>query len=165
MTYYGDLMKLHHIAILAALGGASLTAAAKVSSGTKYGDWEGTCQGNECGVVQVIYQKPGDKNTAVGRILLRKVPEANNQVVAYISLPLGVNLRNGLAIAVDNNQVAQSLFDFCDQAGCHAALPLSNDVQSKVKAGKTLQLAAFVGDEQQTMSFSLTGVTKAINEL
>lgn len=158
-------MKLHKLAILATLAGASLAATAKISNGSKYGDWEGSCQGNECGVIQIIYQKPGDKNTAVGRILLRKVKEANNQVVAYISLPLGVNLRNGLALAVDNNQVAQSLFDFCDQAGCHAALPLPADVQSKMKAGKTLQLAAFVGDEQQTMSFSLNGVTKAMNEL
>lgn len=155
-------MKLHQLAILAACAGISLAAAAKITNGTKYGDWTGTCQGNECGVTQVVNNAKGEP---VGHILLRKVPEAQNRVVAYISLPLGVNLRNGLAIAVDNNQVAQSLFDFCDQAGCHAALPLEADVQNKMKAGKSLQLAAFVGDEQQTMSFSLTGVTKAINEL
>ena len=155
-------MKIRQMLVVAALAGLAATATAKVSNNTKYGDWTGTCQGNDCGVMQVVNNQAGEP---VGRILLRKVPDANNQVVAYISLPLGVNLRNGLAIAVDGNQVAQSLFDFCDQAGCHAALPLTGDVQTKVKAGNALQLAAFVGDEQQTMSFSLSGVTKAINEL
>ena len=155
-------MKIRQIIAVAAVACLAATASAKISNNTKYGDWTGTCQGNECGVVQVVNNQ---QNEPVGRILMRKVPEANNQVVAYISLPLGVNLRNGLAIAVDGNQVAQSLFDFCDQAGCHAALPLTADVQGKLKAGKALQLAAFVGEEQQTMSFSLSGVTKALNEL
>lgn len=155
-------MKISKIATLAALSALSLAASAKVSNGTKYGDWEGTCQGKECGVIQIVNNEKGEP---VGRVLLRKVPEAKNQVVAYVSLPLGVNLRNGLAIAVDGNQVAQSLFDFCDQGGCHAALPLPNDILAKLKAGKAMQLAAFVGDEQQTMAFSLTGATKAIDAL
>ena len=37
------------IAAVAALATISLTAAAKLSEGTAYGDWKGTCQGSECG--------------------------------------------------------------------------------------------------------------------
>jgi len=78
------------IAAVAALATISLTAAAKLSEGKAYGDWKGTCQGSECGAIQIVNN---DKGEPVGRILLRRIPEAQNNVIAFITVPLGVNLR------------------------------------------------------------------------
>lgn len=147
---------------LTAIAAASLNANAAPTNGTKYGDWEGVCQGNECGIVQI--QKNGE-GTPVGRVVLQKMVQAGNNPVAIITVPLGVNLQAGMGLAVDGGEVARLSFNFCDQGGCNVAIPLQGDILKKIKAGKKLQVAAFVGDKQQTVVFSLTGVTKALAAL
>ena len=99
------------IAVVAALAAVSLTAAAKLSEGKAYGDWKGTCQGNECGAVQIVNNPQGE--------------------------PVGRN----------------------------AAIPLEGNIEASVKKGNVLQVAAFVGDKQQTMGFSLKGVSEVIKNL
>ena len=64
------------LAAVAALATISLTAAAKLSEGKAYGDWKGTCQGSECGAIQIVNNEKGEP---VGRILLRRIPEAQKQ--------------------------------------------------------------------------------------
>ena len=108
------------IAAVAALATISLTAAAKLSEGKAYGDWKGTCQGSECGAIQIVNNEKGEP---VGRILLRRIPEAQNNVIAFITVPLGVNLRAGMALAADGKELVVTPFDFCDQGGCNAAIP------------------------------------------
>lgn len=150
------------IVAAAALTTISLAASAKLSEGKAYGDWQGTCQGSECGAIQVVNNPQGEP---VGRILLRRVPEAKNSVVAFITVPLGVNLRAGMALAVDGKELVVTPMDFCDQGGCNAAIPFEGNILDKVKKGNVLQVAAFVGDKQQTMGFSLKGVSEVIKNL
>lgn len=150
------------VTALATLAAASLNAFAAPTNGTKYGDWEGVCQGNECGIIQVQYNN--DK-VPVGRVVLQKMKQAGNNPVAIITVPLGVNLPAGMGIAVDGKEIARLPFNFCDQGGCNVAIPLQGDVLNKIKAGNKLQVAAFVGDKQQTVVFSLSGVSKAISAL
>ena len=64
------------IAAVAALATISLTAAAKLSEGKAYGDWKGTCQGSECGAIQIVNN---DKGEPVGRILLRRIRAARRE--------------------------------------------------------------------------------------
>lgn len=148
--------------LLATTLGLSLAAQAAVSQGQKFGDWEGACQEGQCGVFQV--QSNGN-NVPVGRIIIQKMAEAGNNPVMIITVPLGVNLQAGMGLAVDTKELQRLPFDFCDQGGCNVALPLQGDVLNKVKAGSKLQVAAFVGAEQQTLEFSLKGITAAINAL
>ena len=150
------------IAAVAAIAAVSLTAAAKLSEGKAYGDWKGTCQGNECGAVQIVNNPQGEP---VGRILLRRIPEAQNSVVAFVTVPLGVNLRAGMALAVDGKELVVTPYDFCDNGGCNAAIPLEGNIEASIKKGNVLQVAAFVGDKQQTMGFSLKGVSEVIKNL
>lgn len=147
---------------IAALAAASISAHAKINDGQSYGDWKGTCEGSECGVVQTVNN---DKGQPVGQILIRKIKEANNAPTLFVTVPLGVNLRAGMAFAVDGNELGVVPYDFCTEGGCNAAVPLEGDALAKIKAGNALQVAAFVGDKQQTMGFSLKGVTAAINAL
>ena len=106
-----------------------------------------------------------DKGEPVGRILLRRIPEAQNNVIAFITVPLGVNLRAGMALAADGKELVVTPFDFCDQGGCNAAIPVEGKILDSFKKGNTLQVAAFVGDKQQTMGFSLKGVSDVLKNL
>lgn len=148
--------------LLAAAFGASLLTQAAVTQGQKFGDWEGACEAGQCGVFQV---KSNGENVPVGRIILQKMPQAGNNPVMIITVPLGVNLHAGMGIAIDTKELQRLPFDFCDPNGCNVALPLQGEVLNKVKAGSKMQVAAFVGDKQQTIEFSLKGVTAAINAL
>lgn len=154
-------MKLAHVLFASALG-LSLAAQAAVSQGQKFGDWEGVCQQGQCGIVQV---QNNSNNVPVGRIIIQKMAEAGNNPVMIVTVPLGVNLQAGLGLAVDTKELQRLPFDFCDQGGCNAAIPLQGEILNKIKAGNKLQVAAFVGAEQQTLEFSLKGITAAINAL
>ena len=80
-------------------------------------------------------------------------------------MPLGVNLRAGMALAADGKELVVTPFDFCDQGGCNAAIPVEGKILDSFKKGNTLQVAAFVGDKQQTMGFSLKGVSDVLKNL
>lgn len=149
--------------IPALLGTLSVSVAqAKVENGKSYGDWKGICENDICAVVQTVSNK---ENTPVGRVIIRKVAEAKNQPVMFITVPLGVNLHAGMGVAIDGKELKKTGFDFCDPSGCNVALPLTDDVQNKIKAGNKLQVAAFVADKQQTLEFSLKGSTNALKAL
>ena len=150
------------IFILAALAAASTASMAKISDGKSYGAWEGVCEKNECAVLQVVNNK---EKTPVGRVILRKLAEEKNMFAMIITVPLGVNLRAGLGLAIDGEEIGRVPFDLCNPGGCTAALPVKDDLLQKIKKGKALQVAAFVDDKQQTLPFSLSGATKAIEAL
>lgn len=150
------------ILTLTTLAAISLSASAKVSDGKSYGDWKGTCQDNECGVLQTVNN---DKGQPVGQILIRKVKEGGGAPTLFVTVPLGVNLRAGMAFAVDGKELGVIPYDFCTEGGCNAAVILKGKDLATIKKGNVLQVAAFVADKQQTMGFSLKGVTAAINAL
>lgn len=140
---------------------ATLTSAA-IKEGQAYGDWKGVCQEKECGIIQLVNNQ---NNMPVGRIVLRKLPQTGNTPVMIVTVPLGVNLHAGLGMAVDNKEILKAPFDFCDPSGCNVAIPLAGDKISALQKGNKLHVAAFIGDEQQMMEFSLKGITNAIKAL
>ncbi|SUO90293.1 invasion associated locus B family protein [Suttonella indologenes] len=154
-------MKFKQLLIAAVLG-TGLAAQAAVTNGQKYGDWQGVCQEGMCGIMQEAKNQAG---TVVGLLAIRKVPEANNQAVLFITVPLGVVLHAGIGIAVDTKEVKSVPLDYCSPGGCHVAIPLESDILNKIKAGNKLQIATFAGGQQQTVEFSLKGVTSGINAL
>ncbi len=156
------MKKTINLFALASLSAFAFNAQAAVSQGQKFGDWEGVCQNGLCGVSQI---KNNGENVPVSRIIIQRMKEAGNNPVMIITVPLGVNLKEGMGLAVDGKELARVAFDFCDQGGCNLALPLQGEALTKIKAGNTMQVAAFVGAEQQTVQFSLKGVTAAINAL
>lgn len=150
--------------LFAACAAVSAASIAKISDGKAYGAWKGVCdqkQKDRCAVVQIVNN---NEKSPVGRVVLRKLAQEKNTFAVIVTVPLGVNLRAGLGLAIDGKEIARAPFDVC-QDGCIVFLPVKDDVLEKIKKGKELQVAAFVGDQQQNLSFSLSGVTKAINEL
>lgn len=136
-----------------------------LENGDKFKDWEGKCESIEgqkiCGVSQTIFDE--DKKPIVN-IFIRKV-EGQTDPVAFIKVPLGVNLRAGLGLAVDKAQIAQVPYTFCDPAGCNAILQLDTEKSNAMKKGKELEVGVFLVDNQVVMAASLSGISKAFGAL
>lgn len=159
-----NMKKLIKTLSLSSLAFIALSGQAAVRDGQKFGDWEGACdeQGRNCAIVQI---QTDNTNRPVAAIFIQKMPEANNNPVMVITVPLGVNLHAQLGLAVNQTELTRLDYDFCDPNGCNAALPLEGELLNRIKAGNTLQVAAFVGNQQQTVEFSLKGITAGINAL
>lgn len=148
--------------ILTAAAAAAANVSAAVKNGKKYGDWNGVCKDGSCAIVQV---NNNDKGQPVGQVAIRRYKEAQNQPVAVILLPLRMNLQAGVGVAVDGKQIARFGYEVCTEVGCQASLPLTPELQAKLKAGKKLQVAAFFEDKQLTLEYSLKGFSSALKDL
>lgn len=136
-----------------------------LKDGRKFRDWTGQCETVEgkkfCGISQTIFDN--EKKPLVN-IFIRKI-EGQKEPLAFVKVPLGVNLLAGLGMAVDKKEIAQVPYTVCDPAGCNAIVPLKKDLVKKIKKGKKLQVGMLYGSEEIVLSASLSGVTKALNAL
>lgn len=136
-----------------------------VKNGQKFRDWTAQCDSIDgqqvCGITQTVLDQ--DKKPMVN-IFIRKI-EKQKAPIAFIKVPLGVNLRAGLALAVDEKGVAQVPYTVCDPVGCNAIIPLEDELLKKIKKGKKMQIAMLLVNEEIIFSASLSGITKAIESL
>lgn len=136
-----------------------------VKNGQKFKDWKGQCEKiagkSVCGITQTVFDK--DKKPVV-QIFIRKV-ENQKDPIAFVKVPLGVNLRAGLGLAVDKKEIAQVPYTVCDPAGCNAIVPLNNQLLAKVKKGKKMQIGMLLVNQEIVFSASLSGISKAIGSL
>lgn len=136
-----------------------------VKNGQKFKDWTGLCEKFEgksyCGISQTIYDS--DKNPVV-HIFIRKV-KGQKDPLAFIKVPLGVNLQAGLGLAVDKKEIAQVPYTVCDPAGCNAIFPLKKGLLDKIKAGNQMQIGLLLVNKEIVLGASLSGVTNALNAL
>ncbi len=136
-----------------------------VKNGEKFKSWKGKCEkvdGKEfCGVTHTVFN--ADKKPIVN-IFIRKIDDKSNPL-AFVKVPLGVNLQAGLGLAVDKKEIAQVPYTVCDPAGCNAIFPLSKEVLGKMQKGKVLQVGMFLVNQEVIMEASLSGFTKAVKAL
>ncbi len=123
---------------------------------------------------QVFLQKDVDgKKQTVGRILAVTVQKATNPKtkekfsVLNMQLPLGVDLRPGIVIKVDDGKEMKVIYSKCTNAGCDAALVMDDNLVSAMKAGAILFVGfrAWGNEQTQVIKASLSGFTAALNSL
>lgn len=147
----------------------SLTAvmpnAYAVKNGQKFKDWTGQCEEIDkqkvCGITQTIFDQD---NKPVVNIFIRKIKDQKSPI-AFVKVPLGVNLRAGLGLAVDKKEIANVPYTVCDPAGCNAIVPLNGELLGKIKKGKKMQVGMLLVNQEIVFSASLSGITKAIDSL
>lgn len=147
----------------------SLTAvmpnAYAVKSGQKFKDWTGQCETIDskkvCGIEQTVFDQD---NKPVVNIFIRKFKEQKD-LIAFIKVPLGVDLRAGLGLAVDKKEIANVPYVFCDPDGCNAIVPLNGKLLGKIKKGKKMQVGILLVNQKIVFSASLSGITKAVGSL
>jgi len=91
---------------------------------------------------------------------------ADGQTVLRVVTSLGVFLKKGLGVQIDDRSEMTVPFDRCLPAGCHALLPLEAPHLAKLRTGKTLMLIIYRTREAGIgIPISLAGFAQAVGDL
>ncbi|MCG8492185.1 MAG: invasion associated locus B family protein [Sneathiellales bacterium] len=141
--------------------------------------WKRVCQDDtkieSCRIAQQLYlnKNVDGKKQTVGRVLSLTVlylfvPQTGQrQPFMSIIMPLGVDLRAGAKIKVDEGQEIPLRFLQCTKAGCAASVGLDTKLLEAMKAGNRLRVAfrPWGSKETAVLNASLKGFTKGVNSL
>ena len=134
-----------------------------------YGDWGLQCTEEErlhiCQAVQIIWLEQGEKKQRV--LTLQLIPKNEEQKILQLSFPLGVDLRPGIVIAVDNGSEQKFSFATCTNQSCLSLILMSEKELSMFKRGNVLKVGfrTFGSDKTIVLEASLKGFTKADAEV
>ncbi len=159
----------------------SLSIAWATSASAQSGNvWKTVCTDTQkpetCRISQQIFltkqSKSGEKKVA-GRVLGLSVLYATGTKTQKrgpylsISMPLGVDLRPGAVLKIDDGQDISVKYLRCTKAGCDASLPLTSAVLHSMKQGNTLFVGfrAWGDKKVSVLKASLKGFTKAFQKI
>lgn len=135
---------------------------------TNYKDWELACietdQGETCQMRQTLEIRD---QRAEGLFLQVVVRREGDRYALEILLPLGVDLRPGVRMRVDEGDPMEAGFVTCIQQGCIAAREITREQLETLQAGRNLTVAFRAMQEENPFLFdvSLMGFTAASNRL
>lgn len=136
---------------------------------TTYQDWEVACietpEGERCRMQQTLEIQD---EQAQGLFLQATVRREGDQHVIEVLVPLGVDLRPGIRMQVDDaGEEMDAGYVTCVQQGCVAGRELNRQQMSALRGGQALTVAFRALHQQQPFVFdvSLMGFTDASNRL
>jgi invasion protein IalB len=134
-----------------------------------YGDWGLQCTEEAklhiCQAVQVIWLEQDEKKHQV--LTLQLLPRNEEQKVLQLSFPLGVDLRPGIVIAVDDGNEQKYPYTTCANQSCLSLILMTGEQLSMFKKGNVLKVGfkTFESDKTVVLEVSLKGFTKANAEV
>ncbi|OOC48719.1 invasion associated locus B family protein [Thioalkalivibrio versutus] len=136
---------------------------------TVYQDWEVACidtpNGERCQMQQTLQIQD---EQAQGLFLQATIRRDGDQHVIEVLVPLGVDLRPGIRMQVDDaGEEMDAGYVTCVQQGCVAGRELNSQQMSSLRGGQALTVAFRALHQEQPFVFdvSLMGFTDASNEL
>jgi len=125
------------------LATALLALAINATAAEQFKDWRKQCEtlpGGQraCNIVQDVRTPQGD--TVMMRVQVGLIPQ-KNQPLLLITLPLGVALKPGLQLRIDQAGSWAMGFDVCTADGCRAALPMDAKLIKALKKGVKAEVA------------------------
>ncbi len=147
----------------AALLAAAILMSQAVQAET-IGDWQVGCRGEQCQALQQLFTGEGEKRS---RILSASLSKIKDQLVLQLVLPLGVDLRPGIVIRIDESEEQRLGYTTCVADGCVVLTPLNDTLYAGMKAGKTMKVGFRPFNSEQTLvvEVSLSGFTKASSKV
>ncbi|MGB0713271.1 MAG: invasion associated locus B family protein [Gammaproteobacteria bacterium] len=153
------------------LGGVAANAQAEIKDGQQFQDWKAVCQEitpkdkppvNVCRIAQQAF-RPDGKPVAALSIGYRA---GQDKPLAVITVPLGVALKTGLGLSIDEANPTPVPYSICVPAGCQAIGPLDDTMVEALKKGNKLSIL-FISPEGKKLraDLSLSGFTAAMNAL
>jgi invasion protein IalB len=130
-----------------------------------YGDWGMQCTEEAklhiCQAVQVLWLEQDKKKQRV--LTLQLIPKDEEQKVLQLSFPLGVDLRPGIVIAVDDGSEQKFSYATCNNQSCFSLILMTEEQLSMFKKGNILKIGfrTFGSDKTVVLEASLKGFTKA----
>jgi invasion protein IalB len=95
-----------------------------------------------------------------------RVPGDTRTPIALVQLPLGLNLQSGAKFQVDDGKSTDLPIQTCENRGCYASLPVSQDLLAALKAGKQLRIMfQDLAKETITIPIPLTDFTAAYDKI
>lgn len=147
---------------------ASSVAFAQEPRVTQYQDWVGVCadvEGREvCEMQQILTMENETGNVPLFRA---SVHNADNGLMMQLLFPLGLDLRAGMVLQIDEGDEYTSGFLTCVQEGCLAAFPLDSELLAALRAGNSAKVGfrPFNTDQTLVLELSLSGFTAASQTL
>lgn len=135
---------------------------------TQHKDWVEVCISDEgttrCEAIQVLSLNQDGETRPLLRSTLTQVQD--NRFIEF-ALPLGMDLRSGLVLQIDEGDEINFGFSTCVPQGCAGVLPLNDDLFTALKAGNSARLGfrAFGNEQVQVLDISLSGLTAATRNL
>lgn len=146
--------------------------AMSIEDGQQFEDWRTKCeklpddQGEQCFIFQTLIDEEAKQavlQTVVGYLGDGK---AQQQPAIIFTVPLGVALRAGIGVKIDDGEVMRIPYENCNPVGCVAGMPLDDKVLAALKRG--LKSTVFVHDgagRRISLEVSLKGFTAGFNAL
>ena len=119
------------------------TVQAPASGTTKaFGDWGVTCNDDTNGQkICTLAQELRRKNDNARITLLEVKPNGMSQASAGLTLPFGLDMRQGLSLQVDDGQTVQGIaFSTCYQQGCLVPMNFDAGTLNALRSGKVLKI-------------------------
>lgn len=131
----------------------------------QFKSWRYACieQGDasRCEIGQAAVNEQGQM---VSQIIIGKNLEGKGQV--QIIAPLMMDLKAGMQVMVDQQQLAELDYLFCNQGSCVVAELLTKDMLGAMKAGNDMQInIAAISGQTMTITYSLSGFSAAYARL
>jgi len=105
----------------------------------RFKDWSINCSKQEstdkqsCLLLQTIVLKETNS-----RLLQVAISKQGKEIIARITIPLGVFLPAGLSWQIDKAEKTNYAILYCDQQGCHSTIRLDKKMLTTLKAGNQL---------------------------
>ncbi len=134
----------------------------------RHGDWSVHCVEKKddkpgCFMYQNLFNK--ENKQLVMRVAIGFL-EKKNEPVSMMTLPLGVGLRAGVLIQVDDNKSGQAPYEYCDKVGCRVTMKLGKEAVETMRKGKVMNVSfATVQRQKVAVPVSLKGFNEALDEV
>jgi invasion protein IalB len=139
-----------------------------------FGRWASRCQQQTldgksgslvCGLVQDVVIQNDGKSETVMSISFAQAAGAQGHSMT-LRVPLGVRLKQGLSLAIDQGAPRALDFDFCGPRGCWATGPADGALLSSLKTGATGQVRVMrINGQPLVVEFPLAGFGAALAAL
>jgi len=146
-------------------------ARAEPQDGQKFDDWTVRCNdqpnaptGGKCFIFQSVVET--DQERTVMMFVIGKPPN-QAEPRAVIVVPLGIDLRPGVEMVIDEGEPRRYPFVVCFPDGCQAHIKVDDELMGAFKRGLkgTVTFRALPGQQGVKIPFSLKGFTAGLNAL
>ena len=172
----GRLSRLWLAALAAALVGFAGSFQGAARAAEDEAPWAVVCadtnNARTCRMEQTLFldQTVEGQQKRLGQLLsitVLYVGEEARRPLLVMRLPLGVDLRPGMVLRVDNHEEIKAPYLRCTNAGCEVQVELTAELVAQLKKGLKLQVGVrpFGSLKTVVIDVSLKGFTRAFNRL
>ena len=94
------------------------------------------------------------------------IDPVDNTPTVIVTLPLGISLRHGISIQIDDGKKKNFPIERCEPDGCRAGMKLRDATIAQLIAGSRLTITFHLGEREPiTVPLSLDGFGESFREL